>query len=654
MIRREEFSGAATGYELVPGSRAEVHAKTAEAQAFLARADWQVGTWEVRDPFLGVDITLRPDGYYIAEHHTEFLQGIVRGRYVLGSRRVEWLPFPGQDIYARSHGDFGKVEHARELDYYDGELQFIDPTAISQSVRLARRRPGSDTQVIERVRQAQAQRAQPDWQVGIWEVQDPTGWMQFTFRPDQRYIAKSGQNGIPSEVERGRYAMLDNILTLAPFSGSGQPRGFEVDLYDGQLFVAGDLRRLVVARKTPGSETEVNMRSQAPSALKGERGNLLGLWTALMPGSSTELVFRDDGEFRIERCSQGQTSRDYGLYSVDLAARKIWIDSRFTTAQSMDLDFYGDTMTLHGGLSAPATYQVQLGTVDAAIATSLAADVEREKSDDVWLGRVPIGPRDPNSIQRPSGDIPADPQPSRIFPSPTVFMGYQLYRRLIPGFVYFDVQGSIRSVAVVNTREWHFFPTGRVLVRFKNTFAGPSFPTTITEVSDSWGAYRITGRPTEPDILHRYADNGVELDLDRGESASMTLEDGRRHLFWGKDYQIQSEWATEQKPVPCTPPTTGDSSLLNTGLSLTSNLPPGPIGDEQPTLLGIVSLSATEFGLRGTVASAGTIIVESASQLASSAPWHALQTNNVPQGAFTLRIPKTNGAATAFFRLRRD
>ena len=29
--------------------------------------------------------------------------------------------------------------------------------------------------------------------------------MEFTFRPDDRYIAKSGAEGVPSEVERGRY-----------------------------------------------------------------------------------------------------------------------------------------------------------------------------------------------------------------------------------------------------------------------------------------------------------------------------------------------------------------------------------------------------------------------------------------------------------------
>ena len=34
----------------------------------------------------------------------------------------------------------------------------------------------------------------------------------------------------------------------------------------------------------------------------------------------------------------------------------------------------------------------------------------------------------------------------------------------------------------------------------------------------------------------------------------MTLEDGRRTLFWNKDSQILSEWAAEQKQVPVRDP----------------------------------------------------------------------------------------------------
>jgi hypothetical protein len=51
----------------------------------------------------------------------------VRGRYTLNSQRIHLIPFIGQDLYARSGGEFGNAERIRQMDYYDGELQFIDP-----------------------------------------------------------------------------------------------------------------------------------------------------------------------------------------------------------------------------------------------------------------------------------------------------------------------------------------------------------------------------------------------------------------------------------------------------------------------------------------------------------------------------------------------
>jgi hypothetical protein len=215
--------------------------------------------------------------------------------------------------------------------------------------------------------------------------------------------------------------------------------------------------------------------------------------------------------------------------------------------------------------------------VDAAIAASLAADAEEARIDAQWLARVPVSPRDPGAVQVPTADIPADPNPGRIFDAPTVLTNFQLYRRLFLGFVYFNDWGVIRSVSVINSREWYFFPTGRVLVRFRNHRAGGSYPMTVVDVSDSWGAYRVEPKGEQRDILHVYADNRLFIESDSGERIEMTLEDGRRTLFWNKDYQIQSEWAAEQKPVPCQGPARPDASLMNTGVSLSTNIAPDDI-----------------------------------------------------------------------------
>jgi hypothetical protein len=590
LIRREEFSGGSLTYEERPGSEAEVLSKSAEAEAFLAHPDWLVGTWEVRDAIHVVDLTIRPDGYYIAKEDTEYLSGIVRGRYVLEPRRITLLPYVGQGLYARSNGEFGKVERMRELDYYDGELQFIDLEALSQSVTLARKRPGSDSAVTDTVRAAQAEREREGWHVGVWEVNDPAGWMEFTFRPDNRYIAKGGADRVPAEVERGEYAMRPELVMLAPYAGQGPARGFELDLYDGDLFLIGDLNRLVVARKLAGSEQEVIEKTFNPESMKGERGSVLGLWTANLPGEGAALVFRPDGEYRLQRCINNVASEDYGLYTADMATRTLLSDSRFVEVQNFGLDFYGSTMTIFGGsLGPPRTFTVNLGQADAAIEASFVADAEAARVDAQWMERVPVGARDPNAVQVPTADIPADPNPGRVFDGATVLSGFHLYRRFIPGFAYFNVQGTIRTVPVMNSREFYMFPTGRVLVRFRNHRATFTYPITMEDVSDSWGAYRVEPKPEQRDVLHRYADNGVFVETDLGEQVEMTLEDGRRHLFWGKDFQVLSEWVAEQRPIACQGPVAVDPSLMNTGISLATTIvvdPPedgaGPVVPENP------------------------------------------------------------------------
>ncbi|MCC7376905.1 MAG: hypothetical protein IT581_19760 [Verrucomicrobiales bacterium] len=652
LIRNEETSGGSTTYRLIPGSRAEVLTRSTEAAGFLAQTNWHVGTWEIREAHLNVDLTFRPDAHYTAVNSAEFLNGIVRGRYDLKPGGLRLSPFVGQDPYARSNGDFGKVEADWILDYYDGELQFIDPRSLSQKVILARKRPGSAAPVMDKVRVAQAERAQDGWFLGIWQVQDPLGWMEFTFRPDQRYIAQSGIENAPSRVERGFLRVGDHKVTLSPYFGSGPARGFELDYYDGDLFLIGDTARMVIARKKPNSDTEVIEKTRNPSAMTGERGAILGRWTTPLPGQSTELVFRPDGQFRLHRCSDDVPSQDYGLYSVNLAARTMVYDSRFAPTQTLGLDFYDDTLTLHGGPGGPSTYKVNLGTVDADIADSLEADAIEALSDARWIGRIPVGPKNPGAVYVPTGDLPNDPQPSHVFGAPTVMTGYQLYRRLIPGFVYFNVQGTIKSVAVVNTREWHFFPTGRVLVRFKNTRAGVFYPTTETVVTDNWGAYRVEPKPEATDILHIYADNGVFIETDLGEQVAMTLENGRRQLFWEKDYLLQSEWASEQKPVPCVPATQTRPGLANTGIALSTSIVPDPTGDQAPVLLGLSRSPQGTLILSGRTEVAASVVIEGAQNLVAPVTWTPIQTNAVAAGRFELVIQQGTTAAAAYFRIR--
>jgi hypothetical protein len=138
-----------------------------------------------------------------------------------------------------------------------------------------------------------------------------------------------------------------------------------------------------------------------------------------------------------------------------------------------------------------------------AIEASPAADAAAARVDDQWLARVPIAFWDPSAVQTPT-DIPADPNPARIFKGAVVFSEFQFYRRLIPGFVYFNVQGSIQTVPVMNSREFYIFPTGRMLIRFRNYRATFTYPFTVADVSDSWAPYSVEPKPEQRDVLHRY------------------------------------------------------------------------------------------------------------------------------------------------------
>jgi hypothetical protein len=62
-------------------------------------------------------------------------------------------------------------------------------------------------------------------------------------------------------------------------------------------------------------------------------------------------------------------------------------------------------------------------------------------------------------------------------------------------------------------QRWRLTPRKRAW----NVIAGFTYPTTIEDVSDTWGAYQILSRPALDDVLHRYADNALLIESDTGE-----------------------------------------------------------------------------------------------------------------------------------------
>jgi hypothetical protein len=644
LIKTDNFSSQSVTFEAIPGSDTDVPIKAAQAEAVLASTNWQVGIWDIGNASQVTTLTLRPDGRHTAEEGTGMSEQIVRGRYTLDSRSIHLMPFIGQDIYSHSGDEFGNAERIRQLDYYDGELQFIDLDAIIQSVTTAHKRAGSEALVTDKVNQAQSEQARDGWCVGTWQVNDTAGWMEFTFRPDQRYIIKAGTAGAPKEVDRGRYGLGADKLTLVPYPNLGRPRGFELDYYDGALLLIGDPNRMVVARKIPGSEGTVTKSTIDPDALKGARGPLVGLWTMQLNGYYAELLFRPDGQFRLTRCYQGKQSKEYGLWSADVTTGSLVLDSRLVALVTAGLDFYGGTMTLFStNQGFPATYVLDQGSTDAALQASLAADAQEAELDALWLKRVLIGPSNTDVGELPLGEI--DLHPEHVFEGATAFTQQRHYQRQIPSFVNFGPD----SVPVVNTQEWYFLRNGRVLIKFTQYVAGAGYPFVVPTEVKVWGAYHIDPSPAVQDIFHFYADNSLHIETDASEQLELTLENGRRYLFWGKDRAELDEWVAEEPATPCNPPANFDPSLMNTGVSLQTTIAPDDLTEAiQFSLARSITGNLT---LQGTSLGPATLVIEKAMSLTAPVDWKPVQTNAVPIGPFNFTIPSsTNGQA--YYRLR--
>ena len=71
----------------------------------------------------------------------------------------------------------------------------------------------------------------------------------------------------------------------------------------------------------------------------------------------------------------------------------------------------------------------------------------------------------------------------------------------------------------------------------------------------------------------------------------MTLENGRRDLFWGKDRAVLDEWAGEDQPVACQLPATVDPNLFNTGLSRETTVAPDDLIEGGPIRIRPLSRS---------------------------------------------------------------
>jgi hypothetical protein len=133
----------------------------------------------------------------------------------------------------------------------------------------------------------------------------------------------------------------------------------------------------------------------------------------------------------------------------------------------------------------------------------------------------------------------------------------------------------------------------------------------------------------------------------------LTLEDGRRHLFWGKDRAVLDEWAAEEPPTPCQPPVEFDPNLMNTGVSLQTTVAPDDITEPGPLRFSLARLVAGTLTIQGTNSGSATLVTEHATSLTSPVSWQPLQTNAVSGGPFNFTILASTNVQ-AYYRLRRQ
>ncbi|HEX8847719.1 MAG TPA: hypothetical protein VF791_23970 [Pyrinomonadaceae bacterium] len=149
-----------------------------------------------------------------------------------------------------------------------------------------------------------------------------------------------------------------------------------------------------------------------------------------------------------------------------------------------------------------------------------------DAEDREWCARYQIGRMGTQPPHVPVGEIPADPNVSRIFDSPVVFVSTQLY-------VWFSSQtytiegygGEFR-----NQQSFYFLPTGRYFYKSVR-YEGQTTPE--GQVAVNWGSYRFTGNEE------------IEVESDEGERISMQLKLGRRNLIWGNTTFGEVDWERE-------------------------------------------------------------------------------------------------------------
>lgn len=153
----------------------------------------------------------------------------------------------------------------------------------------------------------------------------------------------------------------------------------------------------------------------------------------------------------------------------------------------------------------------------------------QDEEDDDWRKRLPTGPMQVAPGPLGQAGLPTDPNPTRIYPQPTVFQNATVY----VWFTTTTVSAADHPGGPLQPRrsgsQWQFFPNGRFLYEAITYKEGGSNP----EKAQLWGRYNLG------------SDGNVTYETDGGESDKMRLAYGRRNLYWMEMTYSEVHWEQE-------------------------------------------------------------------------------------------------------------
>lgn len=278
------------------------------------------------------------------------------------------------------------------------------------------------------------------------------------------------------------------------------------------------------AKEAGTGETFSQMATQSGDS------RLTGYWIGSYGAIKITIGFLPDGRYfsEVKESDDAQPERETGQYQV--SGNQLIIKGRNGT-QNYDFRLAGNKLTLSGGIfDEPITFVKKSGSETEIAEDMRQTNANENKENDAWRQRIPVAPLTKRSSSGNGGvgDLPKDPNPSRIFQKPTVFTELEVYLKLgAPQTMVFS-DGSRRGV--FNETNWYFFPEGRVFVRsvlYREN--GPA----KGQVVESWGRYTVQPGGEE---------EAVTVEFDSGEKHILNLIDGRRNLQWDNRTYGNLKW----------------------------------------------------------------------------------------------------------------